>query len=80
MLVYDITNIGSFDQLQYWVKTMNKVDVNFIINLDIYKIYLIDRTSTQYIVYMDVLRIILSRHAFGEARQFGLQFAREEAI
>ncbi|KAJ7394119.1 Ras- protein Rab-13 [Desmophyllum pertusum] len=24
LLVYDITNIGSFDQLQYWVKTMNK--------------------------------------------------------
>ena len=25
LLVYDITNAGSFDQLQYWVKSMNMV-------------------------------------------------------
>ena len=25
LLVYDITNAHSFDQLQYWIKTMNKV-------------------------------------------------------
>lgn len=24
LLVYDITNAGSLDQLQYWIKTMNK--------------------------------------------------------
>lgn len=28
LLVYDITNIGSFDQLQYWVNAMNKVYVD----------------------------------------------------
>lgn len=29
LLVYDITNIGSFDQLQYWVNAMNKHDLMY---------------------------------------------------
>jgi len=27
VLVYDITNAKSFDQLKYWLKTMNKVGI-----------------------------------------------------
>lgn len=29
LLVYDITNAGSFDQLQYWINTMNKHDLMY---------------------------------------------------
>lgn len=29
LLVYDITNAGSFDQLQYWVKSMNMHDLMY---------------------------------------------------
>ena len=34
LLVYDITNAHSFDQLQYWIKTMNKVCMIFVIVSD----------------------------------------------